>query len=70
MLVAYTYNPSYSGGRDEGDQDLKPFVRPCLKKPFTKKGRVAQGVGPKFKPQCCKKEKKQESGWGRRRNRE
>jgi hypothetical protein len=23
MLVAYTYNPSYSGGRDQEDQGLK-----------------------------------------------
>jgi hypothetical protein len=29
------------------------------KKPFTKRaGRVAQGVGPEFKPQYCKKKKK------------
>jgi hypothetical protein len=29
---------------------------PILKKPFTKRaGGVAQGVGPEFKPQYCKK---------------
>jgi hypothetical protein len=24
MLVAHTYNPSYSGGRDQNDRGLKP----------------------------------------------
>jgi hypothetical protein len=34
-------------------------MTPYLKKPFTKKraGGVAQGVGPEFKPQYCKKKK-------------
>jgi hypothetical protein len=35
-------------------------VRPYLEKTHHKKrtGRVAQGVGPEFKPQYCKKKKK------------
>jgi hypothetical protein len=34
-------------------------MRPYLKKPFTNRaGGVAQGVGPEFKPQYCKKKKK------------
>jgi hypothetical protein len=39
--VAYTYNPSYSGGRDQDDHGLKlawanSSMRPYLQKPFTK----------------------------------
>jgi hypothetical protein len=36
------------------------FTSPYLKKPFTKKraGGVAQGEGPKFKPQYHKKKEK------------
>jgi hypothetical protein len=39
-------------------------MRPCIsKEAITKKGgRVAQGVGPEFKPQNCKKEKRGEGG--------
>jgi hypothetical protein len=61
VLVAHACNPSCSGGRDQEDQDLKPAQtnssrNPISKKPFTKKGDgVAQGVGPEFKPQHCKK---------------
>jgi hypothetical protein len=45
MLVAQTYNPSYSGGRDQEDRRLKPAgakssMRSYLKKPFTKIGLV------------------------------
>jgi hypothetical protein len=41
--VVHTYNPSYSGGRDQEDPGLNPTganssTRPYLKKPFTKKG--------------------------------
>jgi hypothetical protein len=43
-LVAYAYNPSYSGGRDQEDHSLKPAQanssRPYLKKPLHKKGLV------------------------------
>jgi hypothetical protein len=40
---AYTYNPSYSGGRDQEDCSLRQSQAnssqdPILKKPFTKKG--------------------------------
>jgi hypothetical protein len=61
--VAHTCNPSYSGGRDQEDWSSKPaqansFRDLILKKPFTKRaGGVAQGVGPKFKPQYWKKKK-------------
>jgi hypothetical protein len=42
-LVAHTWNPSYSGGRDQEDRSLKPAWAnnsrdPILKKPNTKKG--------------------------------
>jgi hypothetical protein len=45
--VAHTYNPSYLGGRDQKDHDLKPAcanssMRPYLEKPFTKIGLVKQ----------------------------
>jgi hypothetical protein len=38
-------------------------MRPYLKKPFTKIGlvEVAQGEGPEFKPQYCKKKKKKKA---------
>jgi hypothetical protein len=55
--VAHIYNPSYSGGRDQEDLDLKSAPTnnsqdTILKKPITKRaGEVAQGVGPEFKPQ-------------------
>jgi hypothetical protein len=63
-LMAHTCNPSYSG-RDQEDQGSKPaqannsrdFI---LKKTITRKraGGVAQGVGPEFKPQYHKTNKK------------
>jgi hypothetical protein len=62
--VTHAFNPSYSGGRDQEDLGLKPpgQVVPrelILEKPITKRvGGTAQGVGPKFKPQYCKKKKK------------
>jgi hypothetical protein len=41
--VAQACNPTYSGGRDQEDQDSKPALEnslrdPILKKPITKKG--------------------------------
>jgi hypothetical protein len=55
--MALTYNPSYSGGKDQEDRGSKPAWAnssrdPILKKPFTKKraGGVTQGEGPEFKP--------------------
>jgi hypothetical protein len=62
VLVAHTCNPSYSGGRDQEDHGSKPAQAKSSqdllkKKTFTKKRvcGVAQGVGPEFKPQYCKK---------------
>jgi hypothetical protein len=42
-LIAYAYNPSYSGGSDQEDRSLKPAwanssVRPYLKNTHHKKG--------------------------------
>jgi hypothetical protein len=62
--MAYSYNTSYSGGRDQ-DGGSKPAwgkkksARPYLKKAFIKNraGGVAQGKGPEFKPQYCQKKK-------------
>jgi hypothetical protein len=44
-LVAHTSNPSYSGGRDQEDCNLKPVWAnssqdTILEKPFTRKGLV------------------------------
>jgi hypothetical protein len=55
--VAHTYNPSYSGGRDQEDLSSKPaqanssrdLSRKTLHKNRT--GGVVQGEGPEFKPQ-------------------
>jgi hypothetical protein len=43
--VTHVCNPSYSGGRDYEEHNLKPaqgtsYVRPYLKNPITKKGLV------------------------------
>jgi hypothetical protein len=43
VSVAHTYNPSYSGGRDQEDHGLKPARTnssrdPISKKHFTEKG--------------------------------
>jgi hypothetical protein len=54
VLVAPACNPSYSRGRDQEDQGLKPArARPYLeKKSMTKKGWWSVlSVGPEFKPQ-------------------
>jgi hypothetical protein len=64
--VAHTYNPSYSGGRDQEDQVPSQSQTVCetlsIKKPITKKraGRVAQEV-LNSKPSAAKKEKKKEA---------
>jgi hypothetical protein len=65
VLVAHTCNPSYSGSRDQEDQGLKPALdkqstRPYLEETLHKKkdGRMAQGVGPEYKPQYSLKKKK------------
>jgi hypothetical protein len=58
MPVAHTCNHSYLGARGREDHGLKPAranscAKPCLEKNPSQKraGRVAQGVGPEFKPQ-------------------
>jgi hypothetical protein len=64
--VAHTYNPSYSRNRNQGDCRSKLVQAKGLrdsisKNSITKKktaGVVAQDVGPEFKPQYHKKEKK------------
>jgi hypothetical protein len=62
--VAHACNPSYSGGRDQEDGGSKQsgqIVHETLsqKNPSPKRaGGVAQGEGPEFKAQYCKKKKK------------
>jgi hypothetical protein len=57
-------NLSYSRGRDQEDRSSKPvransWQDPISRIPITERtGGVAQGEGPKFKPQYCKKKKK------------
>jgi hypothetical protein len=65
MPVAHTCYPSYSEGRGQEDHSSKPawansLQDPILKKTLHKKGlgRVAQGVGLRFKLQYWKKKKK------------
>jgi hypothetical protein len=58
--VVHIYNPGYSGGREQEDHSSKPAWATSSedlpqKKPSQKRaGRVAQGVGPEFKPQYHK----------------
>jgi hypothetical protein len=62
-LVAYIYNPSYSGGREQEGCGLKPpqgnrSQDLILKIPILKRaGGVAQGVDPEFKPSTTRKQK-------------
>jgi hypothetical protein len=64
--VAHTCNPSYTGGRDQEDQDSKPvhakISQDLISKNPSKEmaGGVAQGVGPEFKPQYSIKKKFEE----------
>jgi hypothetical protein len=66
--VSHTYNPRYSGGRDQEDHGSKSTQANSLqdlisKTPSHKRaGGVAQDVGPEFKPQYCKKKKKIKKG--------
>jgi hypothetical protein len=67
--VVYGYNPSYSRGRDQEDRDSKLIRAKTSQDSISKKkkkknhrkraGGVAQGVVPEFKPQYCKKKKKE-----------
>jgi hypothetical protein len=60
------YIPVYSGGRDQEDHGLKPAQQTVhetlsyktLHKRYSAGG-VAQGDGPEFKPQYCKKNETQ-----------
>jgi hypothetical protein len=60
--VAHACHPSYSA-REQEDHSSKPARAnssqdPILKKPSQKRaGRVAQSIGPEFKPQYHKKKK-------------
>jgi hypothetical protein len=61
--MTHAYNPSYSGGRNQEDQGSKPARANSSQDPISKKtlttkdGGVAQGVGPEFKLQYCRKTK-------------
>jgi hypothetical protein len=67
QLVAHAYNPSHSGGRDQGDCGSKPtpaktnsLGEPISRKKIPSQTRtcgVAQSIGPEFKPQNHKKKK-------------
>jgi pSer/pThr/pTyr-binding forkhead associated (FHA) protein len=62
--VAQAWNPSYSGGRDQEDQGLKPVQANSSQEPISKKNQHKIGlvewleVGPEFKPQYREKKKK------------
>jgi hypothetical protein len=62
--VAHTYNPSYSGGRDQEDHGLKPagqiVCKTLSQKAFHKNraGGVAQGEGPEFNSSTTHSQKK------------
>jgi hypothetical protein len=66
--VIHACNPSYSGGSNQEDLGSKSAQTNSLRDPISKKpithmhteraGGVAQGLGPKFKPQYRKKKKK------------
>jgi hypothetical protein len=57
--LAHACNSSYSGGRRQEDHSSKSAQANSLRAPILKKplslGRVAQGVGPEFKPSAEKK---------------
>jgi hypothetical protein len=67
-MVTHTYNPSFSGGSDQEDRDLKPagkighetlsWKTPSLPTPTQMAGGVTQGVGPEFKSQYHKTKQK------------
>jgi hypothetical protein len=56
-LVAHTYNPSYSGGRDQANSSPDSISKKIHHK--KKAAGVAQDIGPEFKPPYSKKKKKQ-----------
>jgi hypothetical protein len=61
VLVAHTYNPNSSGGRDQEDHSSKPAWANCSRDPISKnlhKKELVEwlkGVSPEFKPQCHQK---------------
>jgi hypothetical protein len=65
--VAHACNPSYSGVSNQEDHSSKPAWAKSYRDPSQKRaGGVAQGIGPKFKPQYHKKKKKlkrNKRGW-------
>jgi hypothetical protein len=67
--VAHACNPSYSGGRNQEDHSSKPARANSSRDPILKNlshkraGGVAQGVGPKFKPQYHKKKREIPVSW-------
>jgi hypothetical protein len=60
VLVAPTCDPSYTGGRDQKDQGLKPASANSLQDPISKTPVIKNGwwsgsdIGPEFKPQYHK----------------
>jgi hypothetical protein len=66
VLVAHTYNPSYSGGRNQEDHSSKPGQANSSQDSISKNtlqkrngaGGVALGEGPEFKPQYHQKKRK------------
>jgi hypothetical protein len=57
--MAHANNPSYSEGRDQEDCSLKPAWANGSWNPILKRADgVTQGIGPEFKNQYSKKEKK------------
>jgi hypothetical protein len=62
VVHACSLNPSYSGGRDQEDRGSKSALAnslrdSILKKPITKKGLAAQGLGLEFKIHYLKQNK-------------
>jgi hypothetical protein len=62
VLVAHTYNPSYSEGRNQEDHSSKPAPGQIIQveKTYLKKHTANKraSVGPEFKSQYHKKKKK------------
>jgi hypothetical protein len=66
-LVAHVCSPSYSGGRDQEDSGSRQpgqiVLNTLPQKPLHKNraGGMTQGIGPEFKTQYVKKERKHDS---------
>jgi hypothetical protein len=62
-LMAHACDPSYSGGSNQEDRDLKPAQANSLRDPISKTlhknmaGGVTQGEGLEFKSQYSRKKK-------------